>query len=179
MALPLIKSPMTSCSVLSSLRGRQVDPVAGAEDLRLGHRSGARTDAGHGIVTAIVGEQYIYGDCPLSTGNVVTHEIEAMRTQGNFLILLSPFNNNSLIFPSRNGRHHGHRHGHRHVHHQGQHPTNPEVKTNNKIINAIFFIYFTSVEYFDHILNFSSRKRIPHGTFLLSPPCRLDVKNGV
>ena len=80
MALPLIKSPMTSCRVLSSLRGRQVDPVAGAENLRLGHRSGARTDAGHGIVTAIVGEQYIYVDCPLSTGNVVTHEIEATRT---------------------------------------------------------------------------------------------------
>jgi len=114
MALPLIKSPMTSCRVLSSLRGRQVDPVAGAEDLRLGHRSGARTDAGHGIVTAIVGEQYIYVDCPLSTGNVVTHEIEAMRTQGNFLIWLSPFNNNILIFPCRNGRHHGHRRGHRH-----------------------------------------------------------------
>ena len=80
LALPLIKSPMTSCSVLSSLQGRQVDPVAGAEDLRLGHRSGARTDAGHGIVTAIVGEQYIYVDCPLSTGNVVTHEIDATRT---------------------------------------------------------------------------------------------------
>ena len=71
---------MASSSALSSLRDRQVDPVARAENLRLGHRSGARIDAGHSIVTAIVGEQYIYVDCPLSTGNVVTHEIEAMRT---------------------------------------------------------------------------------------------------
>ena len=85
MALPLIKSPMTSCRVLSSLRGRQVDPVAGAEDLRLGHRSGARTDAGHGIVTAIVGEQYIYVDCPLSTGNVVTPPLhtEGLASSGS------------------------------------------------------------------------------------------------
>jgi hypothetical protein len=42
--------------------------------------------------------------------------------------------NNSLIFPSRNGRHHGR-------------PTNPKAKTNKRIIKAIFFIDFSSFKY--------------------------------
>jgi hypothetical protein len=114
--------------------------LVGAEDLRLAHRSGARTDAGHGIVTAIVGEQYIYVDCPFSSGNVVTHEIEAMRTQGNFLILLSPFNINSLIFPSRDGRHHGRHHGHRHDTTRGTLPTpksKPTIKSSTQSFSSI------------------------------------------
>ena len=107
-----MKSPVASCTLLPLLLSGQVDAVAGAENLRLGNHNAARTDAGCGITASIVGvdEGHVYGDFPDPDRNVVIHENEAMRTQASFIILWSPFNNNSLIFPSRNGRHHGHRH---------------------------------------------------------------------
>ena len=103
---------MAPCTVFPLLGSGQVDAVAGAENLRLGNRNGARTNAGCGITARIVGvdEGHVCGDFPDPARNVVTHEIEAMRTQANFIILLSPFNNNSFIFPSRNGGHHGRHH---------------------------------------------------------------------
>jgi hypothetical protein len=63
--------------------------------------------------------------------------------KSNVFIFLPPFDNNSLIFPSRNGRHHG----------TGDAatrgaPIDPEVKSNHKIIEATFFIYFPLLKYF-------------------------------
>ena len=117
-------------------RGRA---VPGAKDLRLGWPNGARTDEG-GIATAIVGEQYIYGDGPLPGKNIATHEIKAMRTQGNSLTLLSPFNNHFLTFPSRNGRRRGHRRGHRHGATRGTLPTlrsKPTIRSSTQSFSFI------------------------------------------
>ena len=110
-----MKSPVASCALLPLLRNGQVDAVAGAENLRLGNRNGARTNAGCSITASIVGvdEGHVYGDFQDPARNVVTHEIEAVRTQANFIILLPPFNNNSLIFPFHNGCRRGRHHGHR------------------------------------------------------------------
>jgi hypothetical protein len=59
--------------------------------------------------------------------------------KSNFFILLSPFNNNSLIFSSRNGRHHGH-HGHGHDATRGTQPTlkpKPTIKSSKQSFSSI------------------------------------------
>ena len=86
LTLPSMKPHMRSCSLFSSLWSGSgyVDPVAGAEDLRLGDRNGARTDACSCIATSSVNvdEVHVYGDFPDPAWDVVTHEIEAVGTQG-------------------------------------------------------------------------------------------------
>ena len=75
---------MKSYSLLPSLWSGQVDSIAGAEDLRLGHRNGTRPHASRSIAstTVDVDESHVYRDFPYPTRNVVAYEIEAMRTQG-------------------------------------------------------------------------------------------------